>query len=150
MLDAAESQAAFAAAWTASTSISMSTLLPTTMPPASMAMFHLRTEVGPVDRSTRPEAAAIVSPWVLGVAAVLRFQHYLAGRAMDGQVAEDAQVPAAEVVDPGAAEGQGGKLLGIEEVGRSQVRVALLVAGDDARRIDGHLDARARQLLRTS
>src|SRR6185312_646332 len=65
----------------------------------------------------------------------------------DREVAGHGQLVAARRRDLGALEGELGKLLGIEEVGRLEVAVALLVVGRDARGVDRHLDARLRPVL---
>src|SRR5439155_23983143 len=65
-----------------------------------------------------------------------------AGDAADGQVALDGELAVALRLDAGAGEGEIRVALGVEEVGRAQVRVALGLARVDAGGGDLHLDAR--------
>src|SRR5260221_793120 len=64
------------------------------------------------------------------------------GIALDGQVAGQVVAIAAQRFDLGALEGDRRIVRDIEEVGGSQVVVALLVVGPDARRLDGNFYGR--------
>src|SRR5262249_5118958 len=59
------------------------------------------------------------------------------GHAMEREVTLDL-VAVLDRLDRGAREGDGGKVLDVEEVRGAQVGVALGVVGVDARRLDGH------------
>src|SRR5260221_4099776 len=64
------------------------------------------------------------------------------GIALDGQVAGQVVAIATERLDLGALEGDRRVVRDVEEVGGSQVVVALLVVGPDARRLDGNFYCR--------
>src|SRR6202022_3756380 len=69
------------------------------------------------------------------------------GHLADGQVAGHRVAVTAPGLDPGGAEGQDGILGGVEEVGRAQVLVALLVAGVDRGDLERELALRSGEVV---
>src|SRR5579871_2348738 len=78
------------------------------------------------------EGDLVVPPGVLGLPQLLHVDGDRLGHVADRQVAGHLQLVAARGGDLGALERQLGKLLDVEEVGRLEVTVALLVIGRDA------------------
>src|SRR5437870_3270565 len=72
-------------------------------------------EVLAIDRRSRREAGAQLSPHVLLAAGVVDLENDLAGRAADGEVARDAQAARARLLDALAGEGHVREVLGVEE-----------------------------------
>src|SRR6266508_2829156 len=93
------------------------------------------------------EAGALVPERTLRPAVVLDLQRHRPGNAMDGEVARDEKVVRRAPLDPRAAERDLRVALDVEEVGRAQVRVPLLVAALDAGRVDLDLDPRAQRVV---
>ena len=67
--------------------------------------------------------------------------------ALDGQIAGQRAPVLAFCLDLGALEGDGGVLLDLQKVGRSQVVVPLLIVSADAGGIDADVDLRALGLI---
>src|SRR5262249_41885677 len=94
-------------------------------------------EVLSVDRAAGPQADTVVPPRVALGPLDHRLQLDLAGRIPDREVAEDAEPRSAERLDPRRLEPDLGVALGVEEVRRAQVRVAVGLPRVDARHLHG-------------
>src|SRR5262249_7434591 len=99
-------------------------------------LIPLETEVLAVDRRARDEAASLVAPRILASAERLDVERDLAGDAANREIADHAMAVLPGGLDLLARESELGVLLGVEEVRRAQVPVALPVAGVDARGVD--------------
>src|SRR6185437_2481437 len=95
-----------------------------------------QAEILAVDLAGGLEAAAGAAPGIFGDGGGCfdRERDWL-GHAMDGEIAGHA-VAIAVRADLRGAEGQGRVLLGVEEVGAAQVRIALRLASVEARGLD--------------
>src|SRR5581483_4676619 len=98
----------------------------------------VQAELLAVDLAADLEARHLLAPRVLAAPEQGRVEHDGARHAADRQVAVDPGRVGAGRLDPCAGEGDRRILLDVEEVGRSQVAVALLLARVDRRRV--HLD----------
>src|SRR6266478_1651055 len=107
-----------------------------------------QTEILAIDARAAAKAGALAAPGVLAGALVGDVEDHGLRHAMHGQVSDDTVDAGFHLLDLRAAEGGGGKLLHVQEIGRSQVRVALRVSRVDARRIDGHLHRGGAGLVR--
>src|SRR5205823_4378256 len=90
----------------------------------------------------RLEAHAVATPWVAGAALKFGVERDLAGRAFDGEVADQLELAVDIPVEPLALEGHRRESLDVEEIGGAEVCVALLGAGVDAAGADVDLDFR--------
>src|SRR5687767_1663819 len=117
-------------------------------------LVPLQSPVTTVDLGVRREAGALLAPRIVAAPfehAVERDGH---GRVPDRQVAENAKPCAFRgpgiALEMGAPESDLRMRLGIEEVRRLEVGVAIARAGVDARGVDFHLDAAAFGMIFTS
>ena len=106
-------------------------------PPPGSGAFHSTPCSMPVDLALELDADALVAPGIAVGAGHGRLQLDRPGDALQGQLSLD---PVGG--DEGAAEGGLRVALDVEEVGRLQVAVALLVEGVGAAGVDGAADAR--------
>ena len=103
----------------------------TRTPPVSSAAFQVRSQSLRLMRGAALEADAEVAEGVAGRAGGLEDDRDGLGDALDGQVAGDRPVVAV-ALDLGRGEGDLRVVLGVEEVGRDEVAVAVGDAGVDA------------------
>src|SRR6266511_2311190 len=106
-----------------------------------------QAEVLTVELGVGREAGALVTERALRPAVVLDLERHRPGDAVDGEVARDEEVLRRAPLDPRAAECELRVALDVEEVGRAQVRVPLLVAALDAGCVDLDLDPRAQRVV---
>src|ERR1700730_15460710 len=105
-----------------------------------------QSEVFAVNLRGRRQPYAGVAPGIFGGRSrSLYSEHPVASNAANGQVSRDGQLSIRGALHAGGLEGQGRKLLHMEEVGAFQMRVALGVAGVDRCPVDRGLDTRVSQ-----
>src|ERR1700747_1594270 len=104
--------------------------------PTWCAGVPVETEVPPVDRARHLDADALVAPRVVDGALDRRVQLHLTCDALDGEVSHHAQRVAPRL-DPCGLEGDPRMIFQVEELGASQMLVALLRARVEARHLDG-------------
>ncbi|VOL54490.1 Uncharacterised protein [Streptococcus pneumoniae] len=92
------------------------------------------------------EAHAGHAEGILVLAAELGLELHGLGDAVQRQLADQGELLGL-AADLGGAEGHGGELLHVEEVGGAQVGVAALVLGADGGDVDGHVDGGLGELL---
>src|SRR5436305_687405 len=109
----------------------------TSKPPWARARSRIHSPMG---RPTRPGRVLATMMWSLGRSASA------VGRVLDRQVASDGVGRLAGLRDLGAAEGDRGVLLRVEEVSRAQVAVALRITRVEGRHGQGRLDGRLRNV----
>ena len=121
----------------ASTSSSILTLLPTTTLPSSRAWLKLtpksRRSIS-ADGGEGDHGLALLHGRAL--AQVLEVELHRLGDATDGEVGGELPLAVGHLLEPGALQGDGGVVLGVEEVVRAQVVVAHRLVGVDAGRLD--------------
>src|SRR5262245_7802645 len=105
------------------------------------------TEVLPVHLGRRREAGPAAAPGIGRPPEVLDVERDGPGYAVHGEVTLEAEPTRTLPLHPGAPEGDLRVALDVEEVGRAQVPVPLLVAGLHAGRVDVHFDPRAQRVL---
>ena len=88
-----------------------------------------------------PKGVPCWNPWISSR------ERYLLGHPSKGELAVDHEALLVVVPDAGRRVGQQRVLVGVEEVGRTQVRVAVGVAGVDRRQDHRRLDARVEGVL---
>jgi methylmalonyl-CoA mutase N-terminal domain/subunit len=81
------------------------------------SLVPLQTEVAAVDAGARDEAGSLAAPGILAAALVGALEGHGPRDPVHRQVPGDPVPVSAKVIDPGAAEGRGRKLLHVEEVG---------------------------------
>src|SRR5262249_10365305 len=106
-------------------------------------LIPFEAEVLPVHGTFGDESHPLVAPRILGPAAVLDVEGHLPRDVTDRQVAGHPAAVVVLLLDAPAPEAELGKLLDIEEIGRSEVCVSLGHAGVDAGRINRDLDDRS-------
>ncbi len=115
---------------------------PTTTPPVSSAWFQVRPKSLRLILPFALKPSALAAPGILAAAFRRHVERDFARGAADRQIARHRQIVAGRLRDARAAERQRREVLGVEEVGRTQVRVALRLARVDAGDVDRRLDLR--------
>ena len=111
-------------------------------------LVPLQPEVPAIDPRLRREGHALVAPGVLAAAELFDVELHGLGHPVDRQVAGHGVLLLAGLLDLRALVRQLRVLLGVEEVGRLEVPVALRLARVDARDVDLDLHRRLRRVRR--
>ena len=106
-------------------------------------LVPIEAEVAPVDLGRRGEARPVTAPWISAAALFGDIEHDRLGDTLDREVARDLQLALAGRRDARRAKRERRKLLGIEEIRRAEVCIALIDACVDTRGLEGDLDRRA-------
>jgi len=120
---------------------------PTKKPPASRATFQFSPKSLRLIDVCASKPATVVPKGDLPRPVSVVSSSHLAGSTANGQVAGYFQFILTGSLNARALEGDGRKLLNVQKVLRTQVRVALLDAGVQSRRVDLRLDGRAADVL---
>ena len=127
---------------TASTSSSTLMPFPTRNPPVSSAWFQVTSNSSRLISPDATNPARTPPHGSTATALELDVEGYRPGDVPDREVTDNLEAVAGDRPHRRAAVGDHGVPLDVEEVGGTQMAIPFRVAGVDARRIDGHLDAR--------